>query len=145
MFLVLTDSGSLRYCLTKDRRQLECRDIASDVNTVTSTDDGVWYSTKDGGLLSFVEFITVQPNSHPKFKENDYPIRAKYIISTIYGDVYAILLNGTTVKLEGISAVRPSGSGTNWKVLPVSGKRVIGHPDGILVETNGGQLVKQGL
>lgn len=83
------------------------------------------------------------PPSSARLREKDTPYRVKDLVSTASGDLWATLWNGTIIKQGGISAFRPGGSLNKWTVLPITGKRVISRPDGVLVETNDGQLLQQ--
>ena len=140
--LVLTNDDELRYCFKQNQDRLGCKVLSSGVQKVAPTDDGVWYVNKDG-TLSFAEFNRNPITNVYSIDEKSFSTRLNDLISTLHGDVWGILRNGTVIKMQGLSVVKPYGTDNDWVVLPINGKRLLTYPNGVLIETDDGKMIQE--
>jgi len=123
---------------------LNCREIGRNVKRVASTTNGIWMTRYDDGDLTFTELIKspTRPGVYIINQNQDFSVQLKDVRSTLYGDViWGILKNGTLVKHDGLTNVRPFGSLNNWVVYMLTGNKLHDHDNGIVVETNTGQFI----
>ena len=117
------------------------------VRRATSTARGVWW-IQTGGNVGFQE-LSKSPTVPGSFLVGDTDTnflvnRLKDIRGSYLGDsLYVLLENGSLVVHRGLTDVMPQGLNSDWVVYSVKGDKLHDHINGVLVETNTGELLEK--